>query len=190
MKIELKHITIRDLFNGYVDNYEEGVVGYGGKLDIRPKYQREFVYKDKQRDAVINTVRNNFPLNVLYWVDRENGSYEVLDGQQRILSICQYCEGDYSIDDKYFQNLTSNQQEEIFGYKLMVYFCTGRDEEKLDWFQIVNIAGEKLKEQEIRNAVYVGDWLSDAKRYFSRRDCAAYRIGAKYVKGTPIRRIF
>ena len=48
MNIELKEVTIRELVEGYRDNNEEGVVGYGGKLNIRPKYQREFVYKDKQ----------------------------------------------------------------------------------------------------------------------------------------------
>jgi hypothetical protein len=71
MKIELKEITIRELANGYKDNAEEGVVGFGGKLDIRPPFQREFIYKDKQRDAVINTVIKDFPLNVMYWAVRE-----------------------------------------------------------------------------------------------------------------------
>ncbi len=48
MKIELKKIKIRELVEGYKDSNEEGVVGWGGRLNIRPKYQREFVYKDKQ----------------------------------------------------------------------------------------------------------------------------------------------
>jgi len=48
MNIELKEIKVRDLTKGYEDNQEDGVVGYDGKLDIRPPYQREFIYKDKQ----------------------------------------------------------------------------------------------------------------------------------------------
>jgi len=64
MRIELKEITVRELTNGYKNNDEEGVVGYGGKLDIRPPYQREFIYKDKQREAVIDTITKGFPLNV------------------------------------------------------------------------------------------------------------------------------
>ena len=56
MKIDLKELTVRELTEGYEDNDEAGVIGYGGKLDIRPQYQREFIYKDKQRDAVINTI--------------------------------------------------------------------------------------------------------------------------------------
>jgi len=43
MKIELHQIPIREVIAGYKDSAEEGVVAYDGKLDIRPKYQREFV---------------------------------------------------------------------------------------------------------------------------------------------------
>ena len=98
MKIELKEITIREVSNGYFNDNEEGVVGYSGKLNIRPKYQREFVYKDKQRDSVIETVQKNFPLNVMYWVKNEDDTYEVLDGQQRTISICEYVLGSFSLN--------------------------------------------------------------------------------------------
>ena len=189
MKIELHEILIKDIVNGYVDNREEGVYGYGGKLNIRPKYQREFVYKDKQRDAVIETVRKNFPLNVMYWV-KNGDNYEVIDGQQRTISICQYINDGYSIKDIYWHTLTSDQQEQILNYKLMIYFCEGTDSEKLDWFRIVNIAGEKLYEQELRNAVYTGTWLTDAKRHFSKSGCAAYEIAKDYINGSAIRQDF
>lgn len=187
MNIELKEIPIRDVFNGYSNDDEEGVVGYGGKLNIRPAYQREFVYKDKQRDEVINTVRKNFPLNVMYWVKNEDDSYEVLDGQQRTISICEYIKASFSIDFKYFHTLTEDEKEQILNYKLMIYICDGTDREKLDWFKTINIAGEKLTDQELRNAIYTGTWLSDAKRRFSKTSCPAYQIGEKYMNGSPIR---
>ena len=187
MKIELKEITVRELTDGYKNNDEEGVVGYGGKLDIRPPYQREFIYKDKQRDAVIDTITKNFPLNVMYWAVREDGNFEVIDGQQRTISICQYVSGEFSFKDRYFHNLQKDEQEQILNYKLMIYFCEGTDSEKLEWFQTINIAGEKLTEQELRNAVYAGSWVSDAKRYFSKNGCAAYQIGKDYLNGVAIR---
>jgi hypothetical protein len=191
MKIELNEITVRDLTTGYKDNNQKGVVGYGGKLDIRPPYQREFIYKDKQRDAVIYTVTNEFPLNVMYWAVREDGDFEVIDGQQRTISICQYVEGDFSVDFSgnklAFHNLTEDKKEQILNYKLMVYFCSGSDSEKLEWFKTINIAGEKLTDQELRNAVYSGSWVSDAKRYFSKNGCTAYKIGSDYLNGSAIR---
>lgn len=184
MNIELKEITVRELTNGYSDNEENGVVGYGGKLDIRPPYQREFVYKDKQREAVIDTVTKGFPLNVMYWALKEDGSYEVIDGQQRTISISQYINGDFSYMMRYFHNLQKDEQEQILDYKLMVYFCSGTDSEKLEWFKTINIAGEELTEQELRNAVYSGSWVTEAKKYFSKNGCVAYSIAHPYMNGT------
>lgn len=187
MEISLKEITIRELIEGYKDNGVEGVRGYNDKLDIRPPYQREFIYKDKQRDAVITTIVQNFPLNVMYWADRGDGTFEVIDGQQRTISICQYVTGQFAYMFRYFHNLTEDEKEQILNYRLMVYVCNGSDSEKLKWFQTINIAGEKLTEQELRNAVYSGSWVSDAKRYFSKIDCVAYKIGKDFVSGSPIR---
>ena len=187
MKIELNEISIREVAKNYVDNAEDGVVGYNGKLNIRPKYQREFVYDEKQRNAVIDTIRKGFPLNVMYWVKNEDGTYEVLDGQQRTISFCQYINGDFSIENRAFHNLTKTEQDLILDYKLMIYFCEGNDKEKLDWFKIINIAGEKLTDQELRNAVYTGPWLTNAKLHFSKTSCAAYLLAKDYVNGSPIR---
>lgn len=177
----MHEISVRELTNGYVDSQEEGVKGYGGLLDIRPQYQREFVYKDQQRNAVIDTLRKGFPLNIMYWVKKEDGTYEVLDGQQRTISICQYVKSDFSIGEKYFHTLQDDEQQQILDYKLMVYFCEGTNSEKLDWFTTINIAGVELSAQELRNAVYTGPWLTNAKRYFSKSGCPAISIGDKYV---------
>ncbi len=187
MEIELKEITVHELTEGYADHAEEGVLGYGGKLDIRPPYQREFIYKDKQRNSVIDTITKDFPLNVMYWAVRNDGNFEVIDGQQRTISLCQYVKGTFSYKNIFFYNLQDNQQEQILNYNLMVYLCSGTDSEKLEWFKIINIAGVELTNQELRNAVYSGSWVSDAKRYFSKYGCPAYEIGKKHLNGSPIR---
>lgn len=191
MKITLHEIPVRDVVNGYVDSAENGVVGYGGKLNIRPAFQREFIYKDKQRDEVIYTVIRNFPLNVMYWVKSDAGNFEVLDGQQRTISICQYVTGDFSVVidgmPRKFDNLTDTEQQQILDYPLMIYICEGTDKEKLDWFKIINIAGEQLTDQELRNAIYTGEWLTEAKKYFSKTQCPAYQIAGDYLSGSAIR---
>lgn len=188
MKIQLHEITVRDLVEDYQDDGEGGVTGYGGRLDIRPKYQREFVYKPSQRDAVITSIQNSRPLNVMYWAVRADGSYEVIDGQQRTISIAQYVDvvDGFPVDNLFFENLPSDRQKQILDYELMVYVCDGSDSEKLDWFRTINIAGKPLTDQELRNAVYAGPWVSDAKRYFSRSNCQAYNIGQDYIDRSPI----
>ena len=181
MDIELREVTVAELVDGYRDDGDGGVVGYGGKLDIRPPFQREFVYGEKERNAVIDTVAKGFPLNVMYWADRGNDTYEIIDGQQRTISIAQYAERLFSHDGLYFHNLTPDKRDRILDYQLMVYVCSGTDGEKLDWFKTINIAGLELTNQELRNAVYAGSWVADAKRYFSSNGSPAYRIGNDYL---------
>lgn len=190
MKIQLSGvdfpaITIRDLYEGYTNNNEEGVVGYGGKLNIRPAYQREFIYSDKKRDEVIKTVYKGFPLNTMYWAKTDDSNFEMIDGQQRTLSICQYIAGDFSVEIdgviKFFHSLSPDKRNEILKYPLSIYICTGSYDEKIDWFNIINIAGEELTKQELRNANFTGTWLTDAKRWFSKTGAPAVAVGDKYV---------
>lgn len=186
MKITKMEIPVRDLYEGYINDEESGVFAYDGKLCCRPPYQREFCYKDKQRDAVINSVRNGFPLNTMYWAVTPDG-YELLDGQQRTLSLMEYIDGSFSINFQYFFNLTPQEQDEILDYKLDIYVCDGTDAEKLEWFEVINTVGERLTQQELRNAVYTGPWLIDAKRYFSKTGCPAFKIADDLMSGSAIR---
>ena len=199
-----KQISIADLFNGFVNNEEEGVYTYiriDGELiktDIRPPYQREFVYSDDKRNKVIETLSRNLPLGVIYLAKNSDGTMEVIDGQQRIMSICKYLNGDFSVNGiaDFLNEKTFNCElykntaiyKQIMSYNnLLAYIVEGDDDEKLDWFRTINISGEKLTEQELLNANYTGEWLSSAKRKFSKTNCVAFKKGNKLVNGSPIR---
>ncbi len=185
MEIERKIIMIAELVAGYVEG--EAVTAYGGKLNVRPPYQREYIYKDKERDAVIRTVLKNFPVNVMYWAKSGDG-YDLMDGQQRTIAICRYASGrSFSVDRHAFFNLPSDRREDFLNYKLDIYVCDGKPSEILDWFKVINIAGLKLSEQEMRNVSYTGDWLTDAKKYFSKPQGAAYNLAGKYLSGAANR---
>ena len=195
MNIELKFIKIGDLVKDYNDQSlsNEGITAWSGKLDVRPKYQREFIYNEKQEREVINTILKDFPLSTMYWVKQDNiDHYEILDGQQRTISICKFATNETHIYDqnkniKYFENFSEEEKNKFLNYELMIYFCEGTSSEKLDWFQIVNIAGEKLTLQELRNAVYSGTWLSNAKTIFSKPNCVVQRKYSNYLSGSAIR---
>ena len=79
MDIKQLKVTVGEVCEGYFNDAEEGVVGYDDRLDIRPKYQREFVYKDNQRDEVIRAVLKGLPLNVIYWCKVKKGFLEGVD---------------------------------------------------------------------------------------------------------------
>lgn len=193
MTIKQIQVTVGDVCRGYVNNDELGVRGYDGRLDIRPAYQREFIYNDKEQQAVITTILNGYPLNVMYWVHRSDDAdcpYEVMDGQQRTLSFCEYVAGKFSYEFKNFFNLPEDKQQLILSYPLTIYVCEGEPSEKLEWFRTINIAGKALNDQELANAVYAGPFVSDAKRHFSKPNCGAYRLGKDLVNGILNRQDF
>ena len=189
MKIEPLDITIEDLCDGFTevdDDGMDGVRGYGGKLDIRPPFQREFVYDKPQRDAVVRSVQRGYPLNAMYWVKHDGGGYEMLDGQQRTLSICKYVDKQFSVTDDNgnahtFSSLSPRDQRTILDYRLMIFICEGDRKETLDWFRVINLAGMVLTQQEMRNAIYNGPWVYNAKKRFSRQNCPGQKLGGKYV---------
>jgi hypothetical protein len=180
MKIQTPTITIKDLVKNYKDDGENGVTAFNGKLNVRPAFQRAFVYEPNDRDKVMQTVYNGLPLNSIYWAVNPDKTFEVIDGQQRIISICQFITNDdgdgnpiaINFDNKrnqVFDGLSDDKKKEILEYKLQVYICEGTDDEKLEWFHTINIAGKEMKPQELLNANYTGTWLSDAKIYFSKK---------------------
>lgn len=186
MKIILKEVTIKELSEGFEDKNELGVVGFNKRLNIRPAFQREFVYNYEQQKAVIDSIINSFPLNTMYWAKTIDG-FEVLDGQQRTLSICYYINNIFAYESKlfdkpmYFDSLPKDIKEKILNYKLMIYICDGEESEKLKWFEIINLSGEPLTKQELRNAVYSGSWVNDAKRFFSKINGSAYNISKDFL---------
>ena len=191
MEIKQKLIKVKDIFDGYIDKDDDGVFAFGGRLAIRPPYQREYVYDNEQAAAVIHTVLKGFPLNVMYWVKVGENEYEVLDGQQRTLSVMRFLDHkfDVKIDGHsyYWDSLPDDKYNALINYEFMIYICKGNESEKLDWFRVVNISGEELTDQELRNSVYAWKWLSDAKLHFSKRNCAAKGLADRYIKGDPNR---
>ena len=159
MKQKVTTIKVRDLVKGYSSSEENGVRGYDGKLDIRPPYQRELVYKDAQQKAVIETILEDCCLNLFQWSDNGDGTYELLDGQQRTLSICKYINGDFSYNGLGFINQPTDIKEKILDFEIIVNIVKGEQSERLKWFEKINVAGEPLSRQELRNATYVGKWL-------------------------------
>ena len=200
MEIKKIKVTIKELCEGYVndEDIELGVHAYDGKLCVRPAFQRAFVYDKKQENAVINTALRGFPLNVMYWVENEDGTYDCLDGQQRTISLCNFVDGASNFTAPWLfegrkisfttlKRIDPDLCQHFMNYELDVYVCKGTKAEQLDWFKTINIAGAKLFDQELRNASYVSQWLTDAKRYFSKANpdssakCPAERLGGRYT---------
>lgn len=191
MKTELKRYTIKELCEGFVYNdYEEkGLFGLSGKLTIQPEFQRNYIYADGFKDvAVIKSLFNGYPIGLIYFVKKDNGQLEILDGQQRITSIGRYVTRKFAIKDdngmeRYFTALDKDVQEKFLNTELLIYECEGAEAEIKEWFKTINIAGIPLNEQELLNAIYSGEFVSEAKKYFSNSRNANIQKWTWFVKG-------
>lgn len=192
MKTTLRtDITVRDICEGFVYNELEGkgLYGLSGTLTIQPEYQRNYIYADGKKDvAVIDSVLRNYPLGLIYFNKLEDGRLEVLDGQQRITSLGRYVTGKFAIKDangmpQYFGALATNLQERILNTKLLIYECEGEESEIKEWFKTINIAGVPLNEQELRNAVYSGPFVTLCKAEFSNSQNANVQKWSAYIAG-------
>lgn len=185
MRVKNATIKIRDLVVGYVDNSmsdEGGITTMNGKMCLRPPYQRAYIADTKTgwRENLINSILCGFPINRMYiGVDADiadktefsKWALEMLDGQQRSKTICDFVKGDFPVVIEgyiyHFDNLSPKQQEDFLDYPLDVTYCIGDEDARIAWFKRINQENAILVPQELRNATYVGEWLECAKRFFS-----------------------
>ena len=183
-------VTIADVVKGFEYNEldEKGLYGLDGKLVIQPEYQRRYIYGDGVKDvAVIDSILKGYPIGLLYFNKTTDGNYEVLDGQQRITSIGRYVRGLFEAPYKgHLQNFTGlspETQKRILETPLLIYVCEGEEEEIKDWFRTINIAGVRLSDQEIRNAVFSGPFVTRAREEFSNPANSHVQKWSSYIAG-------
>lgn len=199
MKTTLRtDITVRDICQGFVYNeYEgKGLFGMGGKLVIQPEYQRNYIYADGKKDvAVVDSLLKGYPLGLIYFVKAAEDKYEVLDGQQRITSFGRYVTGKFPIIGQdgvphYFSGLAEDLRARILEAPLTIYICEGTESEIKEWFKTINIAGIPLNEQEVRNAIHSGQFVTKAKEVFSNSQNSNIQKWSTYIKGDVLRQDF
>lgn len=191
-------ITVQDICEGFVYNELEGrgLFGLSGKLTIQPEYQRNYIYADGKKDvAVIESILKGYPLGLIYFNKVNDGSLEVLDGQQRITSFGRYVTNKFAIKDEngmeqYFSGIAADKQARILDTSLLIYECEGTESEIKEWFRTINIAGVPLNDQELLNAVYSGPFVTLGKAEFSNSQNANIQKWSAYIKGSVNRQDF
>jgi len=199
MKTELKtEITVEDICKGFIYNELEGkgLFGLSGKLTIQPEYQRNYIYADGKKDvAVIKSILAGYPLGLIYFNKVSDNILEVLDGQQRITSFGRYVTNKFAVKDEngmeqYFSGIASDLQSKILKTKLLIYECEGGEKEIKTWFKTINIVGIPINNQEERNAVFSGTFVTLGKEEFSNTQNANIQKWSAYISGSANRQDF
>lgn len=197
MKTKFTKYTVEEVLKGFRYDELEGMALHGldGDLVIQPEYQRHYIYGDGKKDvAVIQSLLKGYPLGLIYFVDTgadEGPRFEVLDGQQRITSVGRFVTGKFAIgldsNEQIFSSLSQEEQEKILSTKLLVYVCEGAEKDIKEWFKTINIVGVPHTDQEQRNAIYSGPFVTAAKAEYSNSGSALQQKWAHFVKGNPKR---
>jgi len=86
--IEFEHFTLGQISGLFKSN----------KIHINKEYQRGDVWKEKQKTELIKSIANYYPIGVLVVYRNEAGQYEILDGQQRLLAMKAYVDGEMKLE--------------------------------------------------------------------------------------------
>lgn len=197
MKKTVKTYTVRKLTQGftYDTNLGKGLYGLDGNLLIQPEYQRNYLYGDGKRDvAVIDSILMGAPVGVLYFVKRDDGTMEVLDGQQRVTSIGRYVTGGFTANfdgsPQLFSGLDADAQKFVLDAEVLAYVVEGTESEIIAWYQRINVEGVPLNDQEKRNAIYNGPFVTAARKVFSDPNNGNVPLWSRYIKADVKRQGF
>lgn len=136
-------------------------------IETAPDFQRESVWRQKQKSELIESVLMGIPIPVFYFFEKKDGKIQIVDGKQRISTFMDFMNDQFdlkqlniikSIRGKKFSSLEPIQQRKIEDYQIDAYIIQPPTPEqvKFNIFDRINRGGTSLNNQEMRNALYQG----------------------------------
>ena len=144
-----------------------------GKVNLRPSYQREYVWTVRTASKLIESLILNIPIPTMFFHETQSGKLEVVDGKQRLTSIWSFIQGEFpdgspfkltglevyeDLNGKTFTDLHERFQETILDYPLNVHTISRSSQPDFvfEVFERLNMGATQLNEQELRNCIYQG----------------------------------
>jgi hypothetical protein len=143
-----------------------------GELELAPKFQRRDVWSDKARSYLMDTIIRGKPIPKLYMRQDMNlttrrTQREIVDGQQRLRTVLTFLKDGFKVSKthndewggKYFSQLDGQTQLDILSYEFVVDLLQDMpDNDVYDVFARINTYSVSLKPQELRNAMWCGEF--------------------------------
>lgn len=150
-----------------------------GDLVLQPEYQRKYVATPSISSKLIESILMDVPIPVIYLAEEQDGTYSVIDGQQRLTSFLSFIKGEYpreigggifkltglkvyrELNKKTFLMLEKEHQNKIKKTTLHTIIIKKESNEdvKFEIFERLNTGSIKFNEDEIRNTVYRGNYI-------------------------------
>jgi hypothetical protein len=146
------------------------------ELELRPPFQRNPVWTEKQKAYLIDTILHGYPIPELYmqeYTDAEgNDVYVIVDGQQRVRSCLEFIRGEYLLSgddspkwsDMGFDDLSEDERKRIYNYNFVVRVLPDLPEDELRAvFRRLNRNVVALNKQELQHATYWGEFIQSVE---------------------------
>jgi hypothetical protein len=148
-----------------------------GELILQPEYQRNFVASEQISSRLVESILLDVPIPVVYLAEEQDGNFSVIDGQQRLTSFISFLEGKYpdgkpfklsslkvlkELNRKQFSDLDDEHKKKIRSTTIhsIIIKKESNPDIKFEIFERLNTGSTKLNEDEIRNTVYRGNFVS------------------------------
>jgi len=155
-----------------------------GKLESQSDFQRNYVWEKKAelRSKLIESVLLKVPIPVIYTAELDSGNEVVVDGQQRLRTLLDFCKKDgfklsklkilEDLNGKGYSELPEQLQDAIDSYPLRVIRIEkeSHPDIKFDIFERLNRGSVKLNDQELRNCIYRGNFNELLKKLVQNKD--------------------
>ncbi len=171
------------------------------RICIDPDFQRNFVWTNKQKSELIESVIMQIPLPLIYLAENEDGTLVVVDGRQRLTTFFQFLDNKFRLRDlKILPQINGMNFEDLEESNLYSRYVTiiedtqlvvqiikypTKDRVRFDIFDRVNRGGTPLNKQEMRNALYQGNatkLLDELSKMKSFQDATGGSISSKHMK--------
>ena len=137
-----------------------------GDIIPQPDFQRDYVMDDKRASKLVESLLMGIPIPTVYLCEENDGTYSIIDGQQRMTSFVRYLNNDFALkgleelielNGKKFKDLDKTYQRTLKSSSLNSIILTRESQElKYEIFARLNQGSLKLKPQELRNCIYRG----------------------------------
>lgn len=168
-------------FNSYDMSVKELIsMVNDGIIDVAPEYQRQFRWDEERQSALIESILLGIPVPALFMATNNNGTWEVIDGVQRLSTIINFAAETNSsarikiererplglrnlkklksFEGNLFSDFPRTLQIEFLLKPLKITTLSDKSDKsvRFDLFERLNTGGIKLSDQEIRSCIYRG----------------------------------
>lgn len=139
-----------------------------GDIDTSPIYQRDFLEDWVKASRLVESVLLSIPIPTVYLCQEKDETLSVIDGQQRLTSFIKYLKNEFALkglqelpelNGKKYSELEKEIQKKLKNSTIHAITLLKESEElKYEIFARLNLGSEKLRDQELRNCIYRGNF--------------------------------